>query len=182
MSDWQRQVPQANTGVGREERWTSNWNRTQRSQDSQPWVQTETDDQRNWFGSGEKWSMWMKSLVFFSNFPPLNLEGLCLYYWLLFFSYFIMIFPPQSLPRDITPLIIAQYFGQPDANTGGPSEDSGEDTVDDQEPKLQRRCNLKGRVSTNLKPVFKNVFKSLIVHLCSRIIPHPNACHSHLLD
>uniref|UniRef100_A0A672MPE7 Caspase recruitment domain family member 11 n=1 Tax=Sinocyclocheilus grahami TaxID=75366 RepID=A0A672MPE7_SINGR len=57
----------------------------------------------------------------------------------------------QSLPRDITPLIIAQHFGQPDGNTGGPSEDSGEDTVDDQEPKLQRRSNLKGRVSTNLK-------------------------------
>uniref|UniRef100_A0A8C1U570 Caspase recruitment domain-containing protein 11-like n=1 Tax=Cyprinus carpio TaxID=7962 RepID=A0A8C1U570_CYPCA len=56
----------------------------------------------------------------------------------------------QSLPRDITPLIIAQHFGQPDGNTGGPSEDSGEDIVDDQEPKLQRRCNLKGRVSTNL--------------------------------
>ncbi len=123
-----------------------------------------------------------KFSVFFSHLPPLKLEGLCLYYWLLFLSYFIMIFPPQSLPRDITPLIIAQYFGQPDANTGGPSEDSGEDTVDDQEPKLQRRCNLKGRVSTNFKPVFKNVFKSLIVHLCSRIIPHPNACHSHLLD
>uniref|UniRef100_A0A8C2E0L6 Caspase recruitment domain-containing protein 11-like n=1 Tax=Cyprinus carpio TaxID=7962 RepID=A0A8C2E0L6_CYPCA len=52
----------------------------------------------------------------------------------------------QSLPRDITPLIIAQHFGQPDGNTGGPSEDSGEDIVDDQEPKLQRRCNLKGRV------------------------------------
>uniref|UniRef100_A0A8C1Q4I9 Caspase recruitment domain family, member 11 n=1 Tax=Cyprinus carpio TaxID=7962 RepID=A0A8C1Q4I9_CYPCA len=52
----------------------------------------------------------------------------------------------QSLPRDITPLIIAQHFGQPDGNTGGPSEDSGEDTVDDQEPKLQRRSNLKGRV------------------------------------
>uniref|UniRef100_A0A8C2J458 Caspase recruitment domain family, member 11 n=1 Tax=Cyprinus carpio TaxID=7962 RepID=A0A8C2J458_CYPCA len=57
----------------------------------------------------------------------------------------------QSLPRDITPLIIAQHFGQPDGNTGGPSEDSGEDTVDDQEPKLQRRSNLKGRVSTNVK-------------------------------
>ncbi|XP_042576046.1 caspase recruitment domain-containing protein 11-like isoform X1 [Cyprinus carpio] len=56
----------------------------------------------------------------------------------------------QSLPRDITPLIIAQHFGQPDGNTGGPSEDSGEDTVDDQEPKLQRRSNLKGRVSTNI--------------------------------
>lgn len=106
----------------------------------------------------------MKSLVFFffSNFPPLKLEGLFFYilfyhhisYWLigcLFCSYFIMIFPPQSLPRDITPLIIAQHFGQPDGNTGGPSEDSGEDTVDDQEPKLQRRSNLKGRVSTNLK-------------------------------
>uniref|UniRef100_A0A671RIW7 Caspase recruitment domain-containing protein 11-like n=1 Tax=Sinocyclocheilus anshuiensis TaxID=1608454 RepID=A0A671RIW7_9TELE len=50
----------------------------------------------------------------------------------------------QSLPRDITPLIIAQHFGQPNGNTGGPSEDSGEDTVDDQEPKLQRRSNLKG--------------------------------------
>lgn len=62
-----------------------------------------------------------------------------------------MIFPHQSLPRDFTPLIIAQHFGQPDGNTGGPSEDSGEDTVDDQEPKLQRRSNLKGRVSTNLK-------------------------------
>uniref|UniRef100_A0A671SP92 Caspase recruitment domain family, member 11 n=1 Tax=Sinocyclocheilus anshuiensis TaxID=1608454 RepID=A0A671SP92_9TELE len=37
------------------------------------------------------------------------------------------------------------HFGQPDGNTGGPSEDSGEDTVDDQEPKLQRRSNLKGR-------------------------------------
>lgn len=58
-----------------------------------------------------------------------------------------MIFLPQSLPRDITPLIIAQHFGQP---AGGPSEDSGEETVDDQEPKLQRRSNLKGRVSTNL--------------------------------
>lgn len=64
-------------------------------------------------------------------------------------------FSPQSLPRDITPLIIAQHFGQPDGNTGGPSEDSGEDIVDDQEPKLQRRCNLKGRVSTNLKLFFK---------------------------
>lgn len=62
-----------------------------------------------------------------------------------------MIFPPQSLPRDITPLIIAQHFGQPDANTGGPSEDSGEEAVDEQEFKLQRRCNLKGRVSRNLK-------------------------------
>uniref|UniRef100_A0A672MTV4 Caspase recruitment domain family member 11 n=1 Tax=Sinocyclocheilus grahami TaxID=75366 RepID=A0A672MTV4_SINGR len=61
----------------------------------------------------------------------------------------------QSLPRDITPLIIAQHFGQPDGNTGGPSEDSGEDTVDDQEPKLQRRSNLKGRVMTRL--LCKNV-------------------------
>uniref|UniRef100_A0A671RJK5 Caspase recruitment domain-containing protein 11-like n=1 Tax=Sinocyclocheilus anshuiensis TaxID=1608454 RepID=A0A671RJK5_9TELE len=72
----------------------------------------------------------------------------------------------QSLPRDITPLIIAQHFGQPNGNTGGPSEDSGEDTVDDQEPKLQRRSNLKGRVSTNSKLFF---FKSLIVYYFSRI-------------
>uniref|UniRef100_A0A8C1U4V9 Caspase recruitment domain-containing protein 11-like n=1 Tax=Cyprinus carpio TaxID=7962 RepID=A0A8C1U4V9_CYPCA len=53
----------------------------------------------------------------------------------------------------ITPLIIAQHFGQPDGNTGGPSEDSGEDIVDDQEPKLQRRCNLKGRVKICCKNV-----------------------------
>uniref|UniRef100_A0A8C2J0G0 Caspase recruitment domain family, member 11 n=1 Tax=Cyprinus carpio TaxID=7962 RepID=A0A8C2J0G0_CYPCA len=66
----------------------------------------------------------------------------------------------QSLPRDITPLIIAQHFGQPDGNTGGPSEDSGEDTVDDQEPKLQRRSNLKGRVSTNVK---------LLTRLCKNV-------------
>ncbi|XP_067276197.1 caspase recruitment domain-containing protein 11 isoform X2 [Pseudorasbora parva] len=58
----------------------------------------------------------------------------------------------QSLPRDITPLIIAQHFGQRDANTGGPSEDSGEDTVDDQEFKLQRRCNLKGRINRPKSP------------------------------
>lgn len=70
-----------------------------------------------------------------------------------------MIFPPQSLPRDITPLIIAQHFGQPDANTGGPSEDSGEETVDDQEFKLQRRYNLKGRVSRNFS---LNVFVIII--------------------
>ncbi|XDV12724.1 hypothetical protein PO909_001319 [Leuciscus waleckii] len=58
----------------------------------------------------------------------------------------------QSLPRDITPLIIAQHFGQPDANTGGPSEDSGEETVDDHEFKLQRRCNLKGRINRPKSP------------------------------
>lgn len=58
----------------------------------------------------------------------------------------------QSLPRDITPLIIAQHFGQPDANTGGPSEDSGEETVDDQEFKLQRRYNLKGRINRPKSP------------------------------
>lgn len=101
-----------------------------------------------------------KFSVSFSNFPPLKLEGLCLTIlspyqllanWLLFLFYFIMIFPSQSLPRGITPLIIAQHFGQPDGNTGGPSEDSGDDTVEDQEPKLQRRSNLKGRVSTNVK-------------------------------
>uniref|UniRef100_A0A673NE77 Caspase recruitment domain-containing protein 11-like n=1 Tax=Sinocyclocheilus rhinocerous TaxID=307959 RepID=A0A673NE77_9TELE len=67
----------------------------------------------------------------------------------------------QSLPRDITPLIIAQHFGQPDGNTGGPSEDSGEDTVDDQEPKLQRRSNLKGRVSTNLKLLTRLLCKNV---------------------
>ncbi|KAI2666104.1 Caspase recruitment domain-containing protein 11 [Labeo rohita] len=55
----------------------------------------------------------------------------------------------QSLPRDITPLIIAQHFGQP---AGGPSEDSGEETVDDQEPKLQRRSNLKGRINRPKSP------------------------------
>ncbi|KAK2916583.1 hypothetical protein Q8A67_000957 [Cirrhinus molitorella] len=58
----------------------------------------------------------------------------------------------QSLPRDITPLIIAQQFGQPDGTTGGPSEDSGEDIVDDQEPKLQRRFNLKGRINRPKSP------------------------------
>ncbi|XP_067238533.1 caspase recruitment domain-containing protein 11 isoform X3 [Chanodichthys erythropterus] len=58
----------------------------------------------------------------------------------------------QSLPRDITPLIIAQHFGQPDANTGGPSEDSGEEAVDEQEFKLQRRCNLKGRINRPKSP------------------------------
>ncbi|KAG1968533.1 caspase recruitment domain-containing protein [Pimephales promelas] len=58
----------------------------------------------------------------------------------------------QSLPRDITPLIIAQHFGQPDANTGGPSEDSGEEAVDDQEFKLQRRSNLKGRINRPKSP------------------------------
>ncbi|XP_077069434.1 caspase recruitment domain-containing protein 11 isoform X2 [Siphateles boraxobius] len=58
----------------------------------------------------------------------------------------------QSLPRDITPLIIAQHFGQPDANTGGPSEDSGEEAVDDRESKLQRRCNLKGRINRPKSP------------------------------
>uniref|UniRef100_A0A8C2E050 Caspase recruitment domain-containing protein 11-like n=1 Tax=Cyprinus carpio TaxID=7962 RepID=A0A8C2E050_CYPCA len=78
----------------------------------------------------------------------------------------------QSLPRDITPLIIAQHFGQPDGNTGGPSEDSGEDIVDDQEPKLQRRCNLKGRVSTNLKLFFKIshgilLFKNILCKIVS---------------
>uniref|UniRef100_A0A673J5W9 Caspase recruitment domain-containing protein 11-like n=1 Tax=Sinocyclocheilus rhinocerous TaxID=307959 RepID=A0A673J5W9_9TELE len=70
----------------------------------------------------------------------------------------------QSLPRDITPLIIAQHFGQPDGNTGGPSEDSGEDTVDDQEPKLQRRSNLKGRVSTNLKLFLFNLSLYIIAN------------------
>ncbi|XP_073713157.1 caspase recruitment domain-containing protein 11 [Misgurnus anguillicaudatus] len=47
----------------------------------------------------------------------------------------------QSLPRDLTPQIIAERFGHPDPNTGGPSEDSGEDPVDDH--KFTRRYNIK---------------------------------------
>ncbi|KAA0705471.1 Caspase recruitment domain-containing protein 11 CARD-containing MAGUK protein 1 [Triplophysa tibetana] len=39
----------------------------------------------------------------------------------------------QSLPRDITPQNMAHLISQSDPNTGGPSEDSGEETVDDQE-------------------------------------------------
>ncbi|XP_056309926.1 caspase recruitment domain-containing protein 11 isoform X2 [Danio aesculapii] len=58
----------------------------------------------------------------------------------------------QSLPRDITPLIIAQNFGHHDTTTGGPSEDSGEETVDDVEFKLQRRSNLKGRINRPKSP------------------------------
>ncbi|XP_051573713.1 caspase recruitment domain-containing protein 11-like [Myxocyprinus asiaticus] len=58
----------------------------------------------------------------------------------------------QSLPRDITPQIIAQQFGPPDPNTGGPSEDSGEETVDDQEQRLKRRHNLKARVGRPKSP------------------------------
>lgn len=54
VSDRQRQVSQANTRAGRKERWASNRNCAQRSQDSQPGVQTETDGQGKWVGSGEK--------------------------------------------------------------------------------------------------------------------------------
>ncbi|XP_051995893.1 caspase recruitment domain-containing protein 11-like isoform X2 [Xyrauchen texanus] len=49
----------------------------------------------------------------------------------------------QSLPRDITPRTIVQQFGPPDPNIEGPSEDSGEETVDDQEQRLKRKHNFK---------------------------------------
>uniref|UniRef100_A0A8C2J4Q5 Caspase recruitment domain family, member 11 n=1 Tax=Cyprinus carpio TaxID=7962 RepID=A0A8C2J4Q5_CYPCA len=85
----------------------------------------------------------------------------------------------QSLPRDITPLIIAQHFGQPDGNTGGPSEDSGEDTVDDQEPKLQRRSNLKGRVKYFLTRLCKNVsFFTVDDHDLDSSFYGPSSIHS----
>ncbi|XP_056609040.1 caspase recruitment domain-containing protein 11 isoform X1 [Triplophysa dalaica] len=55
----------------------------------------------------------------------------------------------QSLPRDIT-TNMAHLISQSDPNTGGPSEDSGEETVDDQEHiKFTRRYNIK-KVSRNV--------------------------------
>lgn len=80
----------------------------------------------------------------------------------------------QSLPRDITSQNMAHLISQSDPNTGGPSEDSGEETVDDQEHnKFTRRYNIK-KVSRNVKPLSIAYF---ILHrvqvLCKRDILIP---------